>query len=183
MDKEYVSLDKIRTHYHINQLRNMTGYLIQIFKDLSNHSQAKISKRNVDKFTFVNFTNLPYYVGEKLFHVFDKDKKGYLLQEEFINGFEILVNGSLEDLESFIFQMLDIDMDGKIAKQDLEVISVFIAYNNNKTVDYINNLREIIRGSMDGKSELYFSQFKNLIESSNSDVFILILAFIYERIP
>jgi len=59
-------------------------YFKDIFKSLSESSadQAK----HVDKVTFLQYTNLPGVLGDRIFGIMDEDTDGFLDLKEFING-------------------------------------------------------------------------------------------------
>lgn len=61
-----------------------------------------------------NFYFKEPFLAHRLFTYLDKDKSGYLSLREFINGLELIVNGSQEEKMEFLFKVFDVDGNGRI---------------------------------------------------------------------
>lgn len=179
----FIDFEKIQDSYPTKNMGLFDTYLKDVFNDLSQYSSSNNSERNCDKHTFIDFINLPYFIAEKLFKALDLDDNGLLFLDEFANGMRTLFTGCLEEQEELIFRLLDFDRDGYIVQRDIVIICVFISTQINKDKDYIIDLRSLITEFFDGRSQLAIEQFKDFIETKNSDVFFLIYCFIYDRKP
>lgn len=60
-------------------------YFKDIFKSLSESCMDQ-DKKQVDKVTFLQYTNLPGVLGDRIFAIMDEDGDGFLDLKEFING-------------------------------------------------------------------------------------------------
>lgn len=65
----------------------------------------------------------------------DKVGEGYLSQNDFTTGLLNLFTGNFDVLCESIFKIYDFDKDGKICKQDIEVVLSYIPLN---TINEIN---------------------------------------------
>lgn len=76
--------------------------------------------------TLDDFTNNFYFkepfLAQRLFAYLDTEKQGYLSLHKFINGLEVVVNGSQEEKMEFLFKVFDIDNDGKIDLQEMRMM-------------------------------------------------------------
>lgn len=59
-------------------------YFKDIFKSLSESSKDK--EKHVDKVTFLQYTNLPGVLGDRIYTIMDEDADGFLDLKEFIGG-------------------------------------------------------------------------------------------------
>lgn len=59
-------------------------YFKDIFKSLS--ESCADQEKHVDKVTFLQYTNLPGVLGDRIFAIMDQDGDGFLDLKEFING-------------------------------------------------------------------------------------------------
>jgi hypothetical protein len=59
-------------------------YFKDIFKSLS--ESCADQEKHVDKVTFLQYTNLPGVLGDRVFCIMDEDADGFLDLKEFING-------------------------------------------------------------------------------------------------
>ena len=60
-------------------------------------------------------------ITDRIFDIFDKDHNDYLDSEEFLSGFQSLVNGSEEELIRFAFDIHDLDSSGDIDHEELRI--------------------------------------------------------------
>jgi tRNA A-37 threonylcarbamoyl transferase component Bud32 len=204
MEKKSYQLDfqKIRRKTQIKDAYSFNIYLKNIFSDLSNRESSDKKKKGIEKITFIEYMNLPFVVGEKLFNVLDINKNGKLENDEFIKGITNLYLGRLEDTQKIIFDMLDFDSDGIIIPEDSRLLIIFIKNllnqqnqqtdiiklksNSNKVLTDEENIEEInnlINNFFNGKKKMNFVEYKNSIENINSDVFFLFIYFLYNNKP
>jgi hypothetical protein len=59
-------------------------YFKDIFKSLSESSTDK--EKHVDRVTFLQYTNLPGILGDRIYAIMDEDGDGFLDLKEFIGG-------------------------------------------------------------------------------------------------
>ncbi len=69
-----------------------------------------------------NFYFKEKFLAERLFCYMDKDSSGTLSLHEFINGLEVVVNGSQEEKMEFLFKVFDVDGDGYIDNDELRIM-------------------------------------------------------------
>jgi len=198
MMKTYqLDFQKIRRKTQIKDISSFEIYLKNVFSDLAKRDWLNKEGKGIEKITFIEYMNLPFIVGEKLFHVIEKNKNGNLSQNEFVSGIINLYVGGLEETQRIIFNMLDFDLDGKIIQEDSRLIISFIKNLANPpekvmklkprtTLDDEENLEEInliIKNFFNNKNSLSFEEYKYNIENINSDVFFLFICFLYNNKP
>ena len=69
-----------------------------------------------------NFYFKEPFLANRLFDYLDKDKSGTLTLHEFINGLEVVVNGSTEEKIQFLFHVFDVDGDGVISFDEMRMM-------------------------------------------------------------
>jgi Ca2+-binding EF-hand superfamily protein len=69
-----------------------------------------------------NFYFKEPFLAHRLFEYLDKDKSGTLTLHEFINGLEVVVNGTQEQKIEFLFKVFDIDGDGVIDFNEMRMM-------------------------------------------------------------
>ena len=198
MKKTYrLDFQKIRRKTQIKDIITFEMYLKNTFNDLAKRDYSENEGKGIDKISFVDYMNLPFIVGEKLFNIFDKKKNRFLNQSEFVNGIINLYVGSLEETQQIIFNLLDFDNDGKIIPEDSRLLISFIKnlanipINNERfkirttltDEEDFNEINELINNFFSNKSILTFEEYKYNIENLNSDVFFLFMYFLYNNKP
>lgn len=195
-----LDFQQIRKKTQNTDFQSLELYLINIFNDLSRREFSEIPRKEkcIEKITFIEYMNIPYIVGEKLFNVFDTNKNGFLNQVEFVSGIINLYSGGLEETQKVIFDLLDFDFDGKIIPEDSRLLISFIKNLANapngilKKIKPRNTLTDdedleeiniIIRNFFGEHIVMNFKEFKNQIEKENSDVFFLFICFLYNNKP
>lgn len=96
--------------------------LKKVWQDLSERSDHM----GVCKQTFLKYIPMNGLLGERLFLQFDREDTGYISQESFIDGLSILCLGTIAEQSRFLFEIFDINKNGRIKKQDLNVILNYI---------------------------------------------------------
>ena len=69
-----------------------------------------------------NFSFKEPFLAQRLFEYLDVDKSGYLSIREFINGLEIVVNGTDQEKMEFLFNVFDVDGDGRLDYGELRML-------------------------------------------------------------
>jgi len=193
-----LDFQKIRKKTQINDIHSLELYLINIFNDLSRRETLEKQEKSIDKITFIEYMKISYIVGEKLFHVFDKNRKGLLNLSDFVSGIINLYSGGLEETQKIIFNLLDFDFDGKIIPEDSRLLILFIKNLNSSSSGVIGKIKLrttlteeedldeiniLIKNFFGNYSVMDFEQFKQQIENFNSDVFFLFICFLYNSKP
>ena len=152
----------------------------------------------ITKYIFSKYYSLPGLIGDRLFRVFDSNKNGILEFSEFKRGMVLLFCGDYEKTLRFIFDFYDFDGDGKISREDIRIVLLYIFFsNNNLNIDnnynnieinnnnsYENQLNKILIDCFNSKEHLInFSNFTNLIENTNSDIYFITYIFLLKQKP
>ena len=110
---------------------------------------------------------------------------------------KILFSGDFTSLYKFIFKFYDFDHDGLISREDVRVVLSYVPlnkkYSSNKMtyeqdeyldrVESQDELFHILNIAFKDKNVMNFSEYINVIENVNSDIFIFILMFLMEKRP
>jgi len=200
MKKAYkLDFQKIRRKTQVKDFVSFELYLKNIFSEIAKKEINGKDQKGIDKISFIEYMNIPFIVGEKLFNSLDKSQKGHLTKGEFVQGIINLYVGDLEETQKTIFNILDFDRDGIIIPEDSRLLISFIK-NLSKTPanvikqklqsrDTINdeeNLEEIdelINNFFNKKSYMTFEEYRYNIEKLNSDVFFVFIYFLYNNRP
>jgi hypothetical protein len=194
-----LDFQKIRKITQVDDIPSLEFYLRNIFNDLVSRENNNREEKSIEKITFIEYMNIPYIVGEKIFKVFNKNKDGFMNQKEFITGIINLYSGSLEETEEMIFNLLDFDLDGIIIPEDARLLITFIknlARTSTKEIDLkiindktftdeeeLKSIDNFVNSFFKGKQNLTFDEFKAYIERENSDLFFLFMYFLYNNKP
>lgn len=198
MRKTYqLDFQKIRRRTQIKDVTTFETYLKKIFNDLAKRDWTEKEGKEIEKISFIEYMNLPFIVGEKLFNIIDKNRNGYLSQTEFVTGILSLYGGGLEETQKIIFDLLDFDNDGIIIPEDSRLLISFIKNLANPPKNIMKvkprtsltdeeNLEEIkllINNFFANKTKMTYEEYKYNIENVNSDVFFLFICFLYNNKP
>jgi Ca2+-binding EF-hand superfamily protein len=131
---------------------------------------------------------LPVFLCEKLFSSFDQDCDNFLNLQEFNDGMTNLYFGTFEDSSKVIFNLFDIDKDGKINPGDVKIILSFLPLKSDKTktdykyqIESINEIDEICKVTFGDKKNLKYSEYNDVIEKKKSDSYFQLLCFLIQR--
>lgn len=125
-DNDMIEFVDISSDAEAAELRKkvVIPYFKDIFKSLSESSADQ--EKHVDKVTFLQYTNLPGVLGDRIFSIMDDDKDGFLDLKEFINGLFKIYFSSFETKCQFVFDIYDFDGDGEISREDVRIILSYI---------------------------------------------------------
>ena len=121
-----LDFQKIRKKTQVDDIQSLEFYLNNIFNDLNSREDNSREEKSIERITFIEYMNIPFIVGEKLFKIFNTSKNGLLNKKEFTSGIINLYSGSLEETEKMIFNLLDFDLDGIIIPEDARLLISFI---------------------------------------------------------
>ena len=190
-EKEF-NINEILENYQIPESCFFDDYLNEIFIDLADKSQKNL--QTIEKYIFSKYFEIYGIILDRLFKIFDHDGDGTLDRIEFILGMKILYSQdtSFKSLTKFIFKLYDFDQDGKISKDDVKLIlsHIFLSSSDQEFGEIFENinqlqniLKRIIAYSFQEKSEMDFSDFCYVIENQCSDIFIIVLMFLFKKRP
>lgn len=196
-----LDFEKIRKITQVKDIQSLECYLNYVFNDLNSRENNTRDEKYIEKITFIEYMNIPYIVGEKLFKILNKSKNGFLNKQEFVSGIISLYSGSLEETEEMIFNLLDFDLDGVIIPEDTRLLLTFlknlaISNKNTNTIqlkkmktntitdeEEFKAIDNFVNSFFKGKSNIDFEEFKQYIEKENSDIFLLFMYFLYNNKP
>jgi hypothetical protein len=181
--KEILNFDKLRFKYQYTKLDILKAFLCEIFNDLSAKpilTKDKTDKKQVQQDSFITFIGLPYFLGERIFTVLAKGNKKVIQQTDFVEGLVKLYNGNLAEAQEIIFNILDFDNDGFIVAQDVRLLLSFLCKNKDQTGRH-DCIKILIDKFFMGKECMNFEGFTRVVENKYSDIFLILICFIYEN--
>jgi Ca2+-binding EF-hand superfamily protein len=188
-ETEKIDLEELISNYKVSDEEAFKAYLKELWLDLTQRNQDK-SNTGISKITFSNYYNLPGIILDRLFSVLDTNKSGFLETQEFISGMCILFCGDFDSQTNFIFKFYDFDKTGQISKEDIRTVLSYISLsqeikNYKDRVSSQKELLDIIEKcfSKIHGDKMNYNQFKKCIEEINSDIYLMILLFLYEKKP
>ena len=191
-----VDLEKLIQKFRPSNPEALEAYLEDVWKDLSERDAKK--GIGITKTVFAGYYNLPIIINERLFKVLDINDHSSLSEEDFVQGMLNLFLGDYKSLVKIMFNMYDYNRDGKISRKDVKIVFTYIPLKPNEIYqrykikyegDNINDRKESmneINHTLDKIFEEDFideDYFKYSIENINSDLFIFLLVFLYEKRP
>jgi len=144
-------------------------------------------------------------IGERLFNLFDSNKENYIDITHFVtNLFKIYSSDFLMQLK-FIFKMYDFDNDGFITKEDVRTLLSSAPIDKLLTKNFRiegkftqegggkegfedrmesqKQLNEMTSLNFDEKIILSFDEFRNIVETVSSDMFLCLFVIIRQQFP
>ena len=195
--EEKIDADKIIQKYKVTNVNAFTSYLREVYFDLVKRSTDP--NKGIDKSTFNSYYKLPGIIGDRLFQVFNKSKSGFINLEEFIYNMKTLFCSSFDEISKIIFQFYDFNNNGEITKEDIRIAISYVTLNieeeKNPSTEFNYNerarsqkeLEEIVNKCFNNqecqKNTMSYFNFVKVIENINSDIYFLILLFLYEKKP
>ena len=187
--KKFIDFNEIKKIVNIENETLFSVYLNQKYKELSNRNEENKNK-GIMKIIFCNYLRLPIFISEKIFMIIDENKDGFLSLEEFIYGMNKLYNGNYKDTIKLVFDILDFNYDGFIEKDDVRMILCLLPLKTDKLkmvykyqMESLAEIGEIINSTFGKNKKLNFEEFKNVVEKHESNIFIQIICFIYQKKP
>jgi len=186
-NQEFIDFEIFRNNKNLD-IGTFQTYLKEIYKDLSERRDSK--KTGISNLTFMEYLKLPVFICEKVFSSMDLDEDTFLNLKEFTEGMTNLYFGTFDDTCKMIFNIYDIDKDGKINVGDVKLILSFLPRKTDKTkteykyqMESVNEIQEIVSSTFGDKKDLKLNEYIEVIEKKKSDSYIQLLCFIYQRKP
>jgi Ca2+-binding EF-hand superfamily protein len=186
-NKDYVDFEDFRASKNLD-INAFQTYLKEIYKDLADRRDSK--KSGVSNLTFMEYMKLPVFLCEKVFSSFDLDCDTFLNQKEFNEGLINLYFGNFDETSKILFNIYDIDKDGKINPGDMKIILSYLPVRTDKTkTDYkfqmesIQEIENIIDETFGSKKTLKYSEYCDIITNVKSDSYFQLLCFLFQRRP
>ena len=206
--KEFIVFELIQDSLGIKDPIILKNYLTEVFKDLANTVDNQ-NKKFMTKMAFYDYIKLPIYITEKVFNSFSKLTSQGLCEEEFVTNFFKLYKGSFEETIEIIFNILDFDKDGIIKKEEVKILLSQLPINEEYEVEELKFKKDKKETKTDSVSEIYemqmkclkeiddildnsfdkldnkmnLEQFTKAITGKNSEIFLRILCYLYEKMP
>ncbi len=196
-----IDLESITKNFTVSDLESFTSYLKDVYVDLyqrmfSKDNEQKQNPLGLNKITFVHYYDLPGILSDRLFSNFDKNKNQYIDINEFINGMITLFYEGFDKNSKFIFDFYDFDNDGLISKEDIRTVLSYVSLNEDQITDEFHityktrvksqeDLFNIIELCFKDEESgfLNYEKFINIIENVNSDIYLMLLLFLYQKKP
>jgi Ca2+-binding EF-hand superfamily protein len=92
-----------------------TFFLTQIFQELCTRNH---SSKSLEKNIFLIFFSFRGLLGERIFDFYDKDKDGYINQDEFLSIVEKFTKSPVEEVSKDLFLITDLKSDSLIDSEE-----------------------------------------------------------------
>ena len=188
-NQEFITFESIQNSLGLNNPIMLKYYLLEIFNDLSNKIE-EFGSNCIIKTVFYDYFKFPIFIADKIFKSFANKTQEFLFKKEFVDNLFILYNGSFEETLKLIFNILDYDKDGKINSEDIKIFLSYLPVNSEvnkilenqmKSLEEINNM--VNNSFINNEKTIDIKQFTQIILENNSEIFLQILCFLYNKIP
>ena len=202
MDEKSRKLALLTGQLKVSNISNFDFYLKDVWIDLVRRTTKNENDRidpairqdliGITKLIFIKYYSLPGIIADRLYRVFDSNNNGILEYNEFKTGMITLFYENYEKTLRFIFDFYDFDGDGKISKEDIKVVLLYVSYSNGKEEDkndddkklYEKKLNEILDTCFKNKlGQIHFIEFANIVEKTNCDIYFMMYIFLLKQKP
>ena len=196
-----IDLESITKNFKVSDLEAFTTYLKDVYIDLYQRmlpkdNEQKQNPLGLNKIIFIQYYDLPGILSDRLFSNFDTNKNQFIDINEFINGMVTLFYEDFEKNSKFIFDFYDFDNDNKISKEDIRTVLSYVSLKEDQITDEFHityktrvksqeDLFNIIELCFKDEESgfLNYEKFINIIENVNSDIYLMLLLFLYQKKP
>ncbi len=177
-------LSKRKNAYSSETFTKFTCSLFQSFTKSINSKEDAISIDFLEPFLFSS-----KFIATKLISTVNR-KGTNLTQEQFTSLLMKMYQSSMKEFETFLFDFLDFDHDGKINMKDILLLCYHFHYMSNSDFENKNNfdsitqiLNEVNASFFNEKETLSFSEYQSKLMKDNSDLLYIFIAFFKANSP
>ena len=180
-------------------------YFKDIYKDLASRSEKP--NNGIEKFTLLQYCELPGVYGDRFFAILDTDGSGFIELKEFMVGLFRVYCSDFETNLKLAFEFYDFDKDGFISEEDVSLVLSYADINHSKEEeeeskdrhkrkrsqspshsfqDRLENQKEIanITSKMfKEKSRISYEEFKQYNTKESSETILCVLKALKTHIP
>ena len=177
-------LSKRKNAYSSETFTKFTCSLFQSLTKSINSKEDAISIDFLEPFLFSS-----KFIATKLISTVNR-KGTNLTQEQFTSLLMKMYQSSMKEFETFLFDFLDFDHDGKINMKDILLLCYHFHYMSNSDFENKNNfdsitqiLNEVNASFFNEKETLSFSEYQSKLMKDNSDLLYIFIAFFKANSP
>jgi hypothetical protein len=160
--------------YFLKFKTHLTDYLKQIFNHLS-------GENGLDRLDLAKYMDSSILINNSVFRLFSH-KTDYFTCEDFCNCLEIIYSKSFDVSIAFVISLLDIDMEKVLNRKNCEIILYNIAGRENQK-NIISLIDDFLDNFFSNNEYLDYDKFKDKTLHENSDLFLIILSYFYQKTP
>jgi Ca2+-binding EF-hand superfamily protein len=108
-------------------------YFKDIYKDLASRSENP--DKGIEKFTLLQYCELPGVYGDRFFAILDTDGSGFIELKEFLVGFFRVYCSDFETNLKLAFEFYDFDKDGYISEEDVSLVLSYADIHHRKDAE------------------------------------------------
>ncbi|MED6184573.1 hypothetical protein PIB30_048720 [Stylosanthes scabra] len=117
-DPRFVSASRAFTHHELEDLRSLFNSLV---------SQSQNNARYISPSVFQPYFGLHGPLGDRIFHLVTQERQDqHLTFEDLVIAKATYEKGTKDDIEEFIFHLLDLNGDKFVGRSDLETVMISI---------------------------------------------------------
>ena len=153
-------------------------------------------KEGISKLVFIKTFDLKGIIGERMYRMFSIGLQG-IKKDSFLSKLLIFYSVSIKQKIKFVFELLDLEGNGKATREDVFIILSVISLNHfsiltwrifckkyaNKESSIEKLIKEIIRISFLGSKEINLKDFEYLTFYLSSDLYLIIYTYIIKCFP
>ena len=202
-----ITFEAIQGSLGLKDPKLLKKYLKLVFNDFVNTIDES-DRKIITKMDFYKYFDIPIFIVEKIFTSFAKTYRDYLCEEEFVDNLHKLYMGSFEETVKIIFDILDYDQDGLLIKDEIKIFLSYLPLEEvdedcqpdikadkkkiNKIISLVNEKQKKSLEEIDNMVNETFeicdeimdlNKFTQMIKEDNSEIFLQILCFLYEKMP